>query len=184
MSKTYRAGWRYYFFLILFTATSLLGARVEHMLWTGQVSFGDDLAAGENRFLSVLTAVILLLPLLSYGRSACCLGWQLIKHKGAIITLTDAGVENTLVFIWLFAFVFIRPVKLIPWEAVKYCDEEDGHPYLRLRTKEIRARWLARLILRVQGFGFLYTFAKPKVIAEDIRPYREKFRLEDGWKIL
>ena len=49
--KTYKATWRYYFFLILFTATSLVGARAEYMLWTGQVSFGDDLTAGENKFL-------------------------------------------------------------------------------------------------------------------------------------
>ena len=114
MSKTYTAGWRYYFFLILFTATSLVGARAEYMLWTGQVSFGDDLTAGENRFLCIFAAVLLFFPLLSYARSSYYLWRQLIRYKGAVITLTDMGIENTLVFTWLFAFVFIRPVKLIP----------------------------------------------------------------------
>ena len=70
MSKTYTAGWRYYFFLILFTATSLVGARAEYMLWTGQVSFGDDLTVGENRFLCIFAAVLLIFPLLSYARSS------------------------------------------------------------------------------------------------------------------
>lgn len=182
--KTYKAAWRYYFFAILFTAVSLMGARVLYMLLTEGVSFGDDLTAGENRFLSILLTVVLFFPLLSYLRSAWYLWRQLIKFKGAVITLTDAGIENTLVFTWLFAFVFIRPVKLIPWEAVKYSDEESGRPYIRVRVKETQARWLARLILRIQGFIFLYSFVKPRVDLEDIRPYSHRFKPEEGWKIL
>ena len=182
--KTYKAAWRYYFFLILFTGTSLLGARVEQMLLWGQVSFGDDLTAGENKFLCIFAAVLLFFPILSYIRSSYYLWRQLIKFKGAVITLTDRGIENTLVFTWLFALVFIRPVKLIPWEAVKFYDEDDGHPYIRLHTKEVRARWLAKLILRMWGFIFLHSFVKPKVSAEDVNAYKHRFSLEDGWKIL
>lgn len=184
MVKTYKAAWRYYFFLILFTSVTLMGARVLYMLLAGEVSFGDDLTAGENRFLCIFAAVVLFFPLLSYLRSSFYLWRQLIKFKGAVITLTDAGVENTLVFVWLFAFVFIRPVKLIPWEAVKYYDENEGHPYIRLHTKEVQARWLARLILRLQGFLFHYSFVKPRVSAEDISSYSHRFRLEEGWKVL
>ena len=182
--KTYKATWRYYFFAILFTAVTLLGARALYMLFAGQVSFGDDLTAGENKFLCIFAAVVLFLPLMSYARSSYYLWRQLIKYKGAVITLTDRGIENTLVFTWLFAFVFIRPVKLIPWEAVKYYDENDGHPYVRLRTKEVRAGWLARLILRMWGFMFLHSFVKPHVSAEDVNVYEHRFSLEDGWKIL
>ena len=178
MSKTYTAGWRYYFFLILFTATSLVGARAEYMLWTGQVSFGDDLTAGENRFLCIFAAVLLFFPLLSYARSSYYLWRQLIRYKGAVITLTDMGIENTLVFTWLFAFVFIRPVKLIPWETVKYYDENDGHPYVRLRTKEVRAGWTARLILRLWGYMFLHSFVKPKVSAEDVSAFHTVFQIK------
>ena len=182
--KTYKATWRYYFFAILFTAVTLLGARALYMLFAGQVSFGDDLTAGENKFLCIFAAVVLFLPLMSYARSSCYLWRQLIKYKGAVITLTDKGIENTLAFTWLFAFVFIRPVKLIPWESVKYYDENDGHPYVRLRTKEVRAGWLARLILRMWGFMFLHSFVKPHVSAEDVNVYEHRFSLEDGWKIL
>ncbi len=182
--KTYKAGWRYFFFLFLFTAVTLMGARVLYMLSAGEVSFGDDLTAGENRFLCIITTAILFFPLLSYLRSAYYLWRQLIKFKGAVITLTDAGVENTLVFIWLFAFVFIRPVKLIPWEAVKYYDRDDGYPYVRLHTKEVEARWLARLILKIQGFVFLYSFVKPRVPTADVEGYAHRFKPEEGWKIL
>lgn len=182
--KTYKATWRYYFFAILFTAVTLLGARALYMLFAGQVSFGDDLTVGENKFLCIFAAVVLFLPLMSYARSSYYLWRQLIQYKGAVITLTDRGIENTLVFTWLFAFVFIRPVKLIPWESVKYYDEDDGHPYVRLHTKEVRARWLARLILRMWGFLFLHSFVKPHVSAEDVSAYEQRFSLEDGWKIL
>ena len=184
MSKTYTAGWRYYFFLILFTATSLVGVRAVYLLWTGQVSFGDDLTAGENRFLCICAAVLLIFPLLSYARSSYYLWRQLIRYRAAVITMTDMGIENTLVFTWLFAFVFIRPVKLIPWETVKYYDESDGHPYVRLRTKEVRAGWTAWLILRLWGYMFLHSFVKPKVSAEDVSAYQHRFSLEDGWNAL
>ena len=182
--KTYKAAWRYYFFAILFTAVSLMGARALYMLFAGQVSFGDDLTAGENKFLCIFAAVVLFFPLLSYLRSAWYLWRQLIRFKGAVITLTDAGIENTLVFTWLFAFVFIRPVKLIPWEAVKYCDTENRHPYVRLQVKKVKAGWLARLILRLKGYVFLVSFVKPRVLSEDVEIYRDRFRLEEGWKIL
>lgn len=181
--KAYKATWRYYFFLILFTVVTLMGAWGLYMLLAGKVSFGDDLTAGENRFLCIFASVVLFFPILSYLQSAYYLWRQIIKFKGAVITLTDAGVENTLVFIWLFAFVFIRPVKFIPWEAVKYYDGGEGHPYIRLHTREIQARWLARLILRMQGFMFLYSFVKPCVSKTDIEGYAHRFKLEEGWKI-
>ena len=182
--KTYKAAWRYYFFAILFTVVSLMGARALYMLFAGQVSFGDDLTAGENKFLCIFAAVVLFFPLLSYLRSALCLWIQILRYKSAVITLTDRGIENTLVFTWLFAFVFIRPVKLIPWEAVKYYAPEDGHPYVRLRAKEVKAGWLARLILRLKGYIFLVSFVKPRVLSEDVEIYRDRFSLEEGWKIL
>ena len=182
--KTYKAAWRYYFFAILFTVVSLMGARALYMLFAGQVSFGDDLTAGENKFLCIFAAVVLFFPLLSYLRSALCLWIQILRYKSAVLTLTDRGIENTLVFTWLFAFVFIRPVKLIPWEAVKYCDTENGHPYVRLRVKKVKAGWLARLILRLKGYIFLVSFVKPRVLSEDVEIYRDRFSLEEGWKIL
>ena len=182
--KTYKAAWRYYFFAILFTAVSLMGARALYMLFAGQVSFGDDLTAGENKFLCIFAAVVLFFPLLSYLRSALCLWIQILRYKSAVITLTDRGIENTLVFTWLFAFVFIRPVKLIPWEEVKYCDTENSHPYVRLRVKKVKAGWLARLILRLKGYIFLVSFVKPRVLSEDVEIYRDRFSLEEGWKIL
>ena len=182
--KTYKATWRYYFFAILFTAVTLLGARALYMLFAGQVSFGDDLTAGENKFLCIFAAVVLFFPLLSYLRSALCLWIQILRYKSAVITLTDRGIENTLVFTWLFAFVFIRPVKLIPWEAVKYYAPEDSHPYVRLRVKKVKAGWLDRLILRLKGYIFLVSFVKPRVLSEDVEIYHDRFTLEEGWKIL
>ena len=69
-------------------------------------------------------------------------------------------------------------------QGVKYYDESDGHPYVRLRTKEVRAGWTARLILRLWGYMFLHSFVKPKVSAEDVNAYQHRFSLEDGWNAL
>lgn len=177
--KTYKAAWRYYFFLILFTAVSLVGARAVYMLFSGQVSFGEDLTAGENRFLSIFTAALLCLPLWTYILSSFRLWKQIIRYKGTVMTLTEAGVENTLVFAWLFAFVFIQPVKLIPWEAVTYYDADDGKPYIRVKVSRVKAGWLGKLILKILGFPFHLSFAKPAAREEDLQPYAHRFSTKE-----
>lgn len=169
--KEYKAGWRYYFFLIFFSLVSVLGARVIWMLLSGEVMDGDEeMSRGMAIFLSVLIG----LAFSTYIETAAVLLWQLIRFDGCALEITENGIENTLVYVNILAFMFVFPVKRIPWEAVKYADFDD-EPYIRVDTKQVRAGWFAKAILFVLGYHFCLPFVKPKVSCDDVRCYQHRF---------
>lgn len=173
--KEYKAGWRYYFFLIFFGLVSILGARVIWMLLSGEVMDGDEEMSREMAiFLSVMVGI----AFSTYIETAAVLLWQLIRYGGCALEITENGVENTLVFVNILAFVFVVPVKLIPWEAVKYTDFDDNHPYIRVNTKMVQAGWLAKLILLVLGYQFCNSFVKPNVTCDEVKRYQHRFAVK------
>ena len=174
--KQYKATWRYYFFLIFFSLASLLGLRVLFMLFNGQVKFDDNEAI--DRFLVIITCTMIIIVLSTWISSCLRMLFQLIKHKKSLVTITPNGIENTLVFINLFAFVIVSPVKLIPWEAVKYYDG-DENPYIRINVNMVKAGWFAKLLLRVLGYHFCYSFVKPIVSSDDVEDYEYRFSSKD-----
>ncbi len=95
---------------------------------------------------------------------------QLLRHRGQLLELTERGIENTLVFLNLFAIVLVLPVKCIPWGAVKYADL-GREPYIRVNTGKVNAGVIARLVLWVVGYHFCYSFVRPAVTAEEIKQY-------------
>ena len=168
----YKAAWRYYFFLILFSSVALLGAKVIFMLLNGEIMYEDE---PMHKSVAILISIPLCVVLSNYVITSYTLLRQLIKFEKSVVTITPEGIENTLVFLNLFAFIFVLPVKLIPWEAVKYFDEENT--YIRVNTKLVKAGWFAKLLLLVLGYQFCYSFIKPNVKSEEITPYQHLFKL-------
>ncbi len=175
--KEYRAAWRYYFFTALFTCVTFLGMYVIWMLLSGRVSFSD----GEmNKIIAILLSIMIGVVLCTYAITAFNLIKQLVKHKRCVLTVTSAGVENTLVFIAVLAFVIVLPVKLIPWEAVTYYDtdlDKNGSPYIRVKTKYVDAGLLAKFALMIMGYSFCISFVKPCVSYNEVDCYKERFNL-------
>ena len=170
--KEYKLGWRYWFFLILFSGVLLIGGKAVFMLFAGQVTMEDgtiDLLF--NRVMAVALSVVLL----TYLITVINLVKFLVLHRGCGLSITYQGIENTAVFINVLAFVLVLPVKLIPWEAVTYVDDEAA--YIRVNTKFIQAGFLAKLILKIFGFNFCHSFVKPKVKLEDILVYQHLFKI-------
>lgn len=173
--KEYKLNWRFWFFFILFSVVVLIGIRVIYMMLTGQVV--DE----NNEQIGFIFALFICFPLslvlLTYLLSVISMGKLLIKNHGCGLKLTDAGIENTVVFFFIFAFAIIAPVKCIPWEAVKYYDydKEDKFPYIRINTKMVQAGFFAKLLLKLFGYQFCHSFVKPNVTDEDINLYKHKF---------
>lgn len=172
--KEYKLNWRYWFFLIFFISVLLIGGKAIFMLFCGQVTMEDGTT---DLFFNRVMAVALLVVLSTYLVTVINLLKFLILHNGCGLSLTHQGIENTAVFINVMAFVLVLSVKLIPWEAVTYVDDEDA--YIRVNTKFIQAGFLAKIILKIFGFNFCYSFVKPKVTAEDLKPYEYRFSLKD-----
>ncbi|MBE6975293.1 MAG: hypothetical protein E7436_07365 [Ruminococcaceae bacterium] len=174
--KDYKAGWRYYFFLIFFALASALGIRVIWMLLGGEVMDGDE---EMGRGMAIVLSVLIALAFSTYIETSVVMLWQLLRFHGSVLRITDNGVENTLVYVNVLAFVFVFPVKLIPWDAVKYADLEDEVPYIRLKTKEVDAGGLAKLILWILGYQFCLPFVKPKVSSDDVKQYCHRFSVSE-----
>ncbi len=170
--KKYIASWRYYFFLIFFSLASLLGLRVLFMLLNGEVKYEDNEAL--DKMLVIITSTVIIIVLSTWILSCLRMISQLIRNKKSLLTITPSGIENTLVFINLFAFIIVAPVKLIPWESVKYYDGDDA-PYIRVNVNMVTAGWFAKLLLRVLGYHFCYSFVKPAVSVDDVEDYEYRF---------
>ncbi len=125
-----------------------------------------------------LLMVPIALVLLTYLVTVANMVRLYIINKGCGLVITENGIENTVAVINIFAFVIALPVRLIPWEAIKYYDNEGNHLYVRVKTKEIKAGFLARLIISVLGYSFCHGFIKPDVKAEDIEKYKYRFSLQ------
>lgn len=170
--KEYKLAWRVYFFLILFTGVCLLGIRVIYMLLNGEVS---DNGEEMSRVVAVVISLMLGVVLLSYIFTTLRLWIQLIKYDRCGLFITENGIENTVVFINVLAFVIVVPVRLIPWESVTYYDVVDKTPYIRVKTRLVKAGWIAKLLLGIMGYTFCYSFVKPNVEDADIEPYKYRF---------
>lgn len=173
--KEYKAGWRYYFFLIFFSLVSVLGSRVIWMLLNGEVLDGDE---EMSRGMAVFLTVMISLVLSTYIQTAATLLWQLLRFHGCALEITSVGVEHTLVYVNILAFVLVFPVRLIPWEAVRYADLEEDMPYIRVDIKRVEACKLAKLLLWIMGFQFCVSFVKPRVTCEDVKPFAHRFSLK------
>ncbi len=169
--QEHKLGWRFWFFYLLLLGTLLLGLRAISMLLTGQVSLEDEpMSPAYAWIMSILFAF----PLSTYLYSVITMTKQLICHQATALTVTEQGIENTLTFVYLFAFVFVFPVKLIPWNSVKYWDDEETHPYIRVKVSRIDAPLLAKLILWIRGYMFCHSFCTPAVTCEEIARYKVK----------
>lgn len=178
--KLYKLNWRYWFFLVLFAGTVILGGRVIYMLLNQEVTLEDGTAMGF--IASLVLSLALLLPLTSYLISTITMLRLLIGHDRCGLTLTPIGIEDTVVFVNILAFIFVLPVKCIPWEAITYYDNEEKTPYIRVNVRQVQAGFAAKMILKILGYHFCYPFVKPYVTNEDIAGYEHRFSISPFWK--
>lgn len=173
----HKVGWRFWFFLIFLAAVLPLGVRVICMLLSGEIVMED------NSPISPLVAwgisAILCFPLLTYFISVLTMLRQVIVYKRRALTITYEGLENTLTFVNLFAFILVVPIKFIPWEAINYYDDKEKFPCVRVSVKQIKASPIAKAILFVRGYMFCANFCKPIVTHSEIDQYKHRFRLKD-----
>ncbi len=173
--KKYKLNWRYWFFVILFSGILVLGAKVMLMGINGEIVDENGAVIEGFEIISVLIGTVLM----TYLVTVISLLTLYIKNKGCGLMITDNGIENTVVIIKLFAFVTVLPVRKIPWESIKYYDNEENHLYIRVKKKEIEAGFFAKFAISLMGYSFCHGFVKPDVVEADIEKYRHRFSVEN-----
>ncbi len=88
-------------------------------------------------------------------------------YKCKPFEITPEGIKNTFVCINLLCFMIIRPVKLIPWDSVKWVMDDEEGLAIRVRVKKVKAGLIAKLMLLVLGYVFCMGMAKPKLSEAD-----------------
>ena len=164
--KTYKLNTKYLICLIALLLILILVGRVAWSWLNDGITMEDGTDPGIG--LDVAMSIALVISL-SWLWSAIVMFRQLVTHRCSAFTVTEEGIENTLTFVILFAFIFVLPVKKIPWDAITYADDEDC--YIRARRKDIEVGFLAKTIVAVKGYSFCHSFIKPKMTREEFEKY-------------
>ena len=154
--------WKIWFFILLFGGILLMASRVVFLLVTNQIADADG--APLSPFLTVFLCFIICLVCSTYLATFIALLKQVTVYKNTAFRVDEEGIHNTLVFVYLFAFVIVCNVKFIPWSAVRYADnaEKEGM-YIRVKGKEVFASFMGRLIIGILGYHFCLSFTKTKL---------------------
>ncbi len=140
--------------------------RTIYMIETGGLTWADGPIEGfEKTFIITLFSVVCVL----YLPTIFSILKIIFLYKCKPFEITPEGVKNTFVFTVFLCFVIIRPVDFIPWESVKnVITAGDLVINLRLKTKDIKASPIAKLVLKLLGYSFCITFVKPELTEVDI----------------
>ena len=164
-----------WFFIILLGGTCLLAAKVITMLLTGQVVDEYDQKLGLS--LGLMVSVMFVLVCSTYAGTVYTLLRQRFGQNNLAFTADERGIHNTFVMVNILAFMLAAPVTFIPWSAVTYIDNDKDSLYIRVKTKEVQASLIGRLILSVMGYQFCAGFTGGNLTQQEkdkIRAYCEK----------
>ena len=148
-----------YFFAALFGLTLVMIARVLFMLHNGEVS--DENGEPLPSVISGLISFMLISVGITYLITFIALIKQIVVYKNTAFRVDEEGIHNTAVFTWLFAFVIVSNVELIPWSSVYFADRETC--YIRVRKKGVRASLFGKTILWILGYNFCHGFISKKL---------------------
>lgn len=163
--KEYKLSTSYYIFIVFFVAAGVLGLYAGfHMLIDN-----TDANGGEEGIL--LSVAFLILGTL-YIIAGFTMLLQAIYYKGIGLKISKEGIGETLVFMNIFAFYFVMPVKFIPWDAVVKLGTEKGYIMADIDASKVTAGSISKILLKLAGYGFCMSFVKPKVTREDIDAFR------------
>jgi len=155
-----------YFFIAFFGFVLFMAGKAVYMLLNGDIT--DESGETLTGALAVIPSVLIILVCSTYLITVLSLLKNVIKYKGNAFVIDDKGIHNTLTFINFLAFVFVVPVKFIPWSAVSYVDMSGGPMHIRVKVRECKMSLLAKLVVGIKGYSFCYSFKKGNLNESEI----------------
>ena len=132
---------------------------------TGEVKMEDDVVMDTG--MQMLFAVLFFLVAASWTMSLITLIRQIII--GSAFSIDQNGIHHTATAVIFLAFIFIVPVKNIPFEAISQITEENGALCVKLDRSKVRATPILKLFLRKEYRFFAgFTSEKPSTIKKTI----------------
>ena len=154
--------WKIWFFILLFGATLLMAACVVFLLLTNQIVDENNMPLPP--VIVVFLCFMICLVCSTYAATFIALLKHVFIYENTAFRIDEAGIHNTVVFVYLFAFVIVSNVKFIPWSAVCYIDNEEADTiYIRVKKKQVSASFVGKLIIGILGYHFCHSFTTDKL---------------------
>lgn len=126
--------------------------------------------AGTKAIFTVLISIIAL----SWTVSLAVLIRQAII--GSAFCMDESGIHSTATAIMLLAFIFVTPIKTIPYSAITQVSDEVGILTLKLDKSKVEVLPIFRFLVRGE-YHFFCGFTKEK--QEDIKQALEQLMKQD-----
>ena len=134
---------KFYAACILLFGVVIFGWYGVYFLNANEIMMEDaPMDPGTKLVFTVLLSAIVL----SWSVSFLALMRQILL--GRAFTLDDEGVHDTATAVNLLAFIFVVPVRKIPYDAIEKIDEENGTLTLHIDKRKVEAFILFRPFIR------------------------------------
>ncbi len=169
--NNHKLKWNFYMLFFILVSTVVLAIySIINIFITKNNPFEEEMQLWQIGIFIVLFISVIL----SYIYSIIIMIIQMIKFKFQSLTLTDKGIENTFIFIYILAFILVIPVKFIAWSSVKKIDDT-GSIDVKISGDNVKANFLAKKIINKRGFNFCNVFSKNPVTKEVVKSFVDNY---------
>ena len=124
----------------------------------------------HNESAMLILKLLLFMVTLSWVLSCVSAVSQAIK--GYAFVIAEEGITSTVTMLRAFAFIFVVPVKNIPYSAIKEIEEKNGYLVAVLDKDEIDVSpFLKPFVSKQYSFFLSYTADKPDEIKKRLSKY-------------
>lgn len=159
---------KFYIILILLIGIVIFGCYGLYFLNANEILMEDNTPMDSQT--KMIFTFLIGLVILSWTFSLFALIRQVIL--GYAFTLDEGGIHNTATAINVLAFIFVVPIRRIPFSAVTKVSKEDDVLTLHINKNEVEVNPIFRIFARKKYHLFSgFTEEKQKVIEDEIKKY-------------
>lgn len=158
---------KFYVVSVLLLGIVILGIYGVYFLNSNEILMDDaPMDAQTKTILSALIGVIVL----SWGLSLLAVIKQMVH--GLAFCMDDKGIHHTLSAVNFLAFIFVVPIKSIPYDAIESVTDENGTLTLLIDKKKVDTFFMFRPFVRREYHLFTgFTVEKQEEIKNELGKY-------------
>lgn len=159
---------KFYFICVVLLGIVALGWYGVYFLNANEILMEDNMPMDSET--KMLFTIVISMAVLSWTFSFFALIRQVIS--GCAFTMDDKGIHNTATAIIVFAFIFVVPIKTIPFSAITKVSDEYGVLTLHIDKTKIDMISILRIFARKSYRLFSgFTAEKQDVIKSELEKY-------------
>lgn len=160
---------KFYIVMVLLFGITVLGWYGLFFLNANQILMEDNTPMDSQT--KILFSVVIGFAVLSWTFSLFAILKQMFV--GYAFSIDESGINRTLTAINIFAFIFVVPIKNIPFDAIEKVSKEDGTLTINIDKSKIEVSSIFRIFARKKYHFFAgFTEAKQEEIQKQLKNIR------------